>query len=82
MESQIISLSLVTLTQESYHSSPICHWSEGTGIQVLNDGNREQLLFMERESECPKLDFLRESRAIILLLPRQYQGVFFLFLDP
>lgn len=37
---------------------------------------------MESESEHPKLDFLRESRAIILLLPRQYQGVFFLFLDP
>lgn len=82
----MISLSLVTLTQESYHSSPVCHWSEGTGIlkeiQVLNYGNRKQLLFMERENKCPKLDFPGESRAIILLLPRQYQGVFFLFLDP
>ena len=32
IESQIISFSLVTLTQESYHSSPICHGAEGTGI--------------------------------------------------
>lgn len=31
-ESQVISFSLVTLTQESYHSSPLCRRAEGAGI--------------------------------------------------